>query len=61
MLNQHASIGRQATASTSNVSINLKDFLNAAGNHQRRSNSLLNGKQDTVLGLDTNRSGSELV
>lgn len=61
MLNKHTGISSQATASTPNMSVNLKYFLNALGHHQRRRDALLHGKENTILGLDANGSGSKLI
>lgn len=60
MLDEHTGISSKTTASTANMSINLKDLLNTARNHQRRCQTLLNSQQDTILGLNTNGSRSKL-
>lgn len=60
VLHQHTGIGSEATAGTSNVPVNLKDFLNTAGDHQRRGDPLLDSQENAILRLDTDGSGPEL-
>jgi len=60
MLHQHTSIGCEATASTSNMSVNFKDLFNAAGHHQRRGDALLHSQQDTINSLDADGSRAKL-
>jgi len=54
MIHKKTSISSKATYSATNMRIDFKNFLNAAGDNQSRSEALLDCKDNTILRLDTN-------
>lgn len=54
VLDEHASIGGEATHGASNVRVNFKYLFHATGDDEGGGETLFNGKDNAVLGLYSN-------